>query len=199
MDSIIQSIDMIYQEMKLNDYLDRRIVYIDMELDRDSQMKIGRQLTKLAEKELEKPENERENIKVKISSFGGMVTSVFYLVSLFERFIEQGVTIETHCDGFTASGGAWLLMAGSKGHRYITRYGNVLFHQPNGFKYGSSTLQEDIKNVENSVKDWETLKTMIKKHTKISDKELEDYTEKNIDFIYNPQECIEKSIVDCIV
>ena len=199
MDSIIQPVDMTYEAMKLNDYMYENTIYIDTELDREVQIKFGRQLKKLAENELSNPDNERENIKIKISSFGGMVTSVFYMATMLEYWQDRGLIIETHCDGFTASGGAWLLMIGSKGHRYITRYGGVLFHQPNGHKHGVSTLQEDIKNVENSIKDWDVLKNMIKKHTKISDKELEDYTEKNIDFIYNPQECIEKSIVDHIV
>ena len=199
MESILHSEDMMLFEMKVNDYLYENTIYLDSELDREVQIKFGRQLKKLAEKELAKPKDERNNVKIKISSYGGMVISVFYMATMMEYWQEKGVTIETHCDGFTASGGAWLLMAGSKGHRYITRYGNVLFHQPNGHKYGISTLQEDIKNLENSVKDWAVLKGMIKKHTKISDRELEDYTEKNIDFIYNPQECVEKSIVDHII
>lgn len=186
-------------EMKINDYLNHNIIYLDTEIDRESQVLFCRQLRKLAEQELVKEPSERKNIKIKISSFGGWVCAVFAMVSYMEYWQEKGIIIETYCDGYTASGGSKVLAAGSKGHRYMTRYGTVLFHQPNGYGYGTSTLQEHIKSVEDSLKDWETLKTMIKKHTKITEKELNEYTEKNIDFIYRPQECLEKSIVDHII
>lgn len=199
MDMLFQPSNRMLDEMILNDYLNSNTIYLCTEIDRESQVLFCRQLRKLAEQELEKPESERKNIKIKISSFGGWVCAVFAMVSYMEYWQEKGVIIETYCDGYTASGGSKVLAAGSKGYRHMTRYGTVLFHQPNGYGYGASTLQEHIKSVEDSLKDWETLKTMIKKHTKITEKELNEYTEKNIDFIYRPQECIEKSIVDHII
>jgi ATP-dependent protease ClpP protease subunit len=187
------------EEMKINDYLKENTIYLDCEIDRESQVMFCRQLRKLALQELAKEEKERQPIKIKISSFGGWVCSVFAMVSYLEYWQEQGIIIETYCDGYTASGGSKILMAGSKGHRYMTRYGTVLFHQSNSYKQGHSTLQEDIKEVEESLKDWETLKNMIKKHTKITDEELLNYTEKNINFTYRPQDCLEKGIVDHII
>lgn len=189
----------VLQEMKINDYLKENIIYIDCEIDRESQVKFCRELRKLATQELAKPQDNRKNIKVRISSFGGWVCSVFAMVSYMEYWQEQGIIIETYCDGYTASGGSKILMAGSKGHRYMTRYGTVLIHQPNSFKYGQSTLQEDINAVEESLKDWETLKDIFRKHTKLSEKEMNDFTDKNIDFTYRPSECIEKGIVDHII
>lgn len=188
----------ILEEMKINDYLKNNTIYLDCEIDRESQVRFCRELRKLAEQELEKPEDERQSVKVRISSFGGWVISVFAMISYMEYWQEKGLIIETYGDGFTASGGSKILMAGSKGHRYITRYGTVLFHQSNGYG-GHRTLQEQKKELEYSLKDWEVLKSMIKKHTNITEEELEDYTEKNIDFIYYPEECVEKSIVDHII
>jgi ATP-dependent protease ClpP protease subunit len=187
------------EEMKIKDYLKENTIYLDCEIDRESQVMFCRQLRKLALQELAKEEKERQPIKIKISSFGGWVCSVFAMVSYLEYWQEQGIIIETYCDGYTASGGSKILMAGSKGHRYMTRYGTVLFHQSNSYKQGHSTLQEDIKEVEESLKDWETLKNMIKKHTKITVEELLNYTEKNINFTYRPQDCLEKGIVDHII
>ena len=89
-------------------------------------------------------------------------------------------------------------MAGSKGHRYMTRYGTVLIHQSNGGR-GYSTLQESIKDVEESLKDWETLKNIFRKHSKLTEEDMLNFTEKNIDFVYRPDECIEKGIVDIIL
>ena len=191
--------DRIFEEMKVNDYLKRNTIYIDEELERSTQIKFCRQLEKLANQELEKPEDERKPIKVKISSFGGMVLSVFAMVSYMERIQEQGIIIETYCDGYVASGASKILMAGSKGHRYITRYGIVVFHQPNSIKHGHSTLQEDIKGLEDYKKDWETLKEMIRKHTEIPEDEIDSYTEKNIDFYYRPKEVVAFGIADHII
>lgn len=199
MDMMMFQQDRVFEEMKLNDYLKKNTLYIDEELDRTTQIKFCRQLEKLGCQEMKKPIQDRNSIKVKISSFGGMILSVFAMVSYMERIQEQGVIIETYCDGYVASGASKLLMAGSKGHRYITRYGIVLFHQPNSFRIGHSTLQEDIKGLEDYLKDWETLKEMIRKHTNIPEEELTNYTEKNIDFIYRPKEALDFGIVDHIV
>jgi len=187
------------EEMKLNDYIKENIIYLDTEIDRESQVKFCRELRKLAMQELAKPKEKRNSIKIKISSFGGWVCSIFAMVSYMEYWDEQGVILETYCDGYTASGGSKILMAGSKGHRFMTRYGTVLVHQSNSYKQGSSTLQEDIKEVQESLKDWETMKVIFRKHSKLTDEDIENFTEKNINFTYRPQECIEKGLVDHII
>jgi ATP-dependent protease ClpP protease subunit len=188
----------ILEEMKINDYLKYNTIYLDCEIDRDSQVRFCRELRKLAEQELVKPESERQNIKVLISSFGGWVVSVFAMVSYMEYWQEKGIIIETYGDGYTASGGSKILFAGSKGYRYITRYGTVLIHQSGGYS-SAYTLQEKINELKYSLKDWELIKKMFKKHTKLTDEEIENFTEKNVDFVYYPEECIEKSIVDHII
>jgi len=199
MEMMWQPQNRILDEMKLNDFLNKNIIYLDKEIDRESQVQFCRELRKLAEQELDKPENERKHIQIKISSFGGWVCSVFAMVSYMEYWQEKGIIIETYCDGYSASGGSKILMAGSKGYRYITRYGTVLIHQSNSYRQGYSTLQENIKDVEESLKDWETLKIIFKKHSKLTDEDIDNFTEKNIDFIYRPQECLNKGIVDHII
>lgn len=199
MEMMWQPQNRILEQMKINDYTNNNIIYLDCEIDRESQVKFCRELRKLAEQELSKSESERKPIKIKISSFGGWVCSVFAMISYMEYWQEQRIIIETYCDGYTASGGSKILMAGSKGHRYITRYGTVLIHQSNSFKQGYSTLQEDIKEVEDSLKDWETLKDIFRKHTRLTEEDMDSYLEKNINFTYRPQECIDKGIVDHII
>ena len=185
--------------MKLNDYKLENTIYLDCEIDRASQVEFCRKLKFLALRELDKEEKDRKPIKIKISSFGGWVCSVFAMISYMEYWQEKGIIMETYCDGYTASGGSKILMAGSKGHRYMTRYGTCLIHQSNSFKYGQSTLQEDIKNVEESVKDWNTICDIFRKHTKLSEEDIRNFTEKNVDFTYRPKECLEKGIVDHII
>ena len=192
-------INRVLEEMKMNDYLKENTIYLDCEIDRESQIMFCRQLRKLANQELSKPIEQRKSIKVRISSFGGWVCSVFAMISDMEIWQEKGIIIETYCDGYTASGGSKILMAGTKGHRFITRYGTVLIHQSNSYKQGQSTLQEDIKDVEESLKDWNTICDIFRKHTKLTEEDINNFLEKNINFTYRPDECIKKGIVDQIL
>ena len=192
-------VNRILQEMKMNDYLKENTIYLDCEIDRESQIMFCRQLRRLANQELSKPIEQRKSIKVRISSFGGWVCSVFAMISDMEMWQEKGIIIETYCDGYTASGGSKILMAGTKGHRFITRYGTVLIHQSNSYKQGQSTLQEDIKDVEESLKDWNTICDIFRKHTKLTEEDINNFLEKNINFTYRPDECNKKGIVDQIL
>ena len=192
-------VNRILEEMKMNDYLKENTIYLDCEIDRESQIMFCRQLRRLANQELSKPIEQRKSIKVRISSFGGWVCSVFAMISDMEMWQEKGIIIETYCDGYTASGGSKILMAGTKGHRFITRYGTVLIHQSNSYKQGQSTLQEDIKDVEESLKDWNTICDIFRKHTKLTEEDINNFLEKNINFTYRPDECIKKGIVDQIL
>jgi ATP-dependent protease ClpP protease subunit len=199
MDYIIEPQNPILDKMIINDYKYDNTIHVIKEIDSNTQVMFCHQLRKIAEKELPKSQKERKNIKIRTCSPGGSIPAVMAMVTYMEDLQEKGLIIETYGEGFVASGGSKILAAGSKGHRYITRYGNVLFHQPQLGKFGYSTLQEDIKSVEQSKRDWEQLKTMIRKHTKFTEQEIIDFTEKNIDVVYNPQECLEKGIVDHII
>ena len=192
-------VNRVLEEMMRNDYLNNNTIYLCTEIDRESQIMFCRQLRRLANQELSKPIEQRKSIKVRISSFGGWVCSVFAMISDMEMWQEKGIIIETYCDGYTASGGSKILMAGTKGHRFITRYGTVLIHQSNSYKQGQSTLQEDIKDVEESLKDWNTICDIFRKHTKLTDEDINNFLEKNINFTYRPDECIKKGIVDQIL
>ena len=186
------------EEMKLNDFLSLNTIYLDTEIDREAQILFCRQLRKLANQELLKPLEEQKHIKIRISSFGGMIVSVFAMVSDMEYYQEKGIIIETYCDGFCASGSSKILMAGSKGYRFITRYGWVLLHQSQ-FNIGSCTLQERRNDLKYDLKDWEIMKSIMRKHTKLTEQDINNFTEKNLDVTYYPKECVEKSIVDYIM
>jgi len=194
-----QIVNRLLEEMKRLDYLNDNTIYLDCEIDRESQVMFCRQLRKLAVQELNKPEKDRKHIKVRISSFGGWVCAVFAMISDMEYWQEQGIIVETYCDGYTASGGSKILMAGSKGYRFITRYATVLIHQSNSYKQGQSTLQEDIVEVRESLKDWDTICNIFRKHTKLTEEDIFNYTDKNVNFTYRPQECLDKGIVDKII
>lgn len=191
--------DALLEEMKRNDYLRENIIYLDEEVDRHSQIKFCRQLKKLAEKELGKKEEERKPIKIIISSYGGVVYDFFAMASMMEYYQEKGIIIETHCQGYVASASCKLLACGSKGHRYITRYAYVLAHQIQTGQWGNMTLQERIADAEQLQKEWGIIKQFFKKHTKLTDEEIEAMTKYNLDVCYNAEEAVEKGFADIIL
>lgn len=199
MEMIMQQNNTMLDEMKRSDYLNKNMIYLDTEIDRESQTMFVRQLNKLAKQEYDKPMEDRRPIVIVLSCFGGVVWDVFSMISYMEFWQEKGIVIETRCNGYVCSGGSKILMSGTKGHRYITRYARVLIHQSNSFKYGRTTLQEDKIDLKYSLEDWELMKDIFRKHTDLTDEELENLTEKNIDVIYFADEAIEKGLCDHII
>lgn len=190
--------DNILEEMKLKDYKEKNIIYLDTEIDRESQVKFCRELEFLAKRELDKSENSRKPITIKITSFGGSVTSVFAMISWMEYWQEKGVTIRTIAEGFTASGGSKILCAGTKGERYITRYGSVLVHQTQLY-IGGVTQAELVDKTKDISKDWNVICDILRKHTNLTEEDLEGFTKYNMDVTYRPEEAVEKGIVDKII
>ena len=68
-----------------------------------------------------------EPIHFYINSPGGAVTAGFTIMDAMDM-VESPV--HTICTGLAASMGSILLANGEKGHRYITKYGQVMIHQP---------------------------------------------------------------------
>ena len=66
-----------------------------------------------------------------------------------------------------------------------------------GQPYGS--MQDMNINNKNIQKNWEVLKDIMRECTNLTEQELEDFTEKNIDFTYTPQEALEKGIIDKLI
>ena len=186
------------EEAKLNDYLYNNSIYLDCEIERDSQVLFSRQLRKLCEQELLKDEKDRKHIKIYISSYGGVLVDYFAMASLMLYYEEKGIIIETINMGYSCSAGAYLLMLGSKGYRYSTRYGEILVHQIQcGQPYGSQTdMKVRMNNIEEN---WNTLKEIMRERTNMSEEDIENLTKNNVDVTYNPKQALEKGIIDNII
>src|ERR1700676_4055990 len=72
-------------------------------------------------------ENPEKDIHIYINSPGGSVTAGLGIYDIMQ-FVKGEV--RTYCTGMAASMGSLLLMAGSKGKRYILPHGRVMIHQP---------------------------------------------------------------------
>jgi len=192
-------INRLLEEMKQYDYLQKNTIYLDDEVSRDTQIMFCRQLRKLGDQELAKSEKERNPIKIRISSFGGWVVSFMAMASEMLHYQEKGLIIETYCDGFCMSAGAYLLMLGSKGHRFATRFSDILIHQTQFSGSGHQTYREKEKNFEYDKRDWKMLCDLMKEYTKLSDEDIEGLTKYNLDVSLSSMEAIEKGIIDQII
>jgi ATP-dependent Clp protease protease subunit len=80
-----------------------------------------------------------QDVNLYINSPGGLVDQT---LAVYDTMQFVGSDIATYCIGQAASGAAVILMAGTKGKRYILPNAKVMLHQP----YGGITGQaEDIK------------------------------------------------------
>jgi ATP-dependent Clp protease protease subunit len=194
-----QVVNRLLEEMKRLDYLNDNTIYLDIEVDRDSQVTFCRQLRKLGEQELAKPKKERRPIKIRISSFGGWVVSFMAMASTMLHYEEKGLIIETYCDGFCMSAGAYLLMLGSKGHRFATRFSDILIHQTQFSGGGHQTYREKEKSFEYDKRDWKILCDLMRQYTNLSEEDIEGLTKYNLDVSFSSSEALEKGIIDKII
>lgn len=92
-----------------------------------------------------------------------------------QNLIKKGYVIETYNVGLAASAAAWILLSGSKGHRYCMPNSTVMLHQPSSGTYGKITDMEiDIKEGKRLK---EVLNNIVRKHASgdIIDKMERDY------------------------
>ena len=73
----------------------------------------------------------------------------------------------------------------------------ILIHQTQlgGLQGTQTELENEMKNIK---RNWETIKTIFKENTKLTDEDIENLTKYNLDVVYSPQEALEKGIIDII-
>jgi ATP-dependent Clp protease protease subunit len=81
-------------------------------------------------------ENPDKDVYMYINSPGGVVTAG---LSIFDTMNYVRCDIATVCLGQACSMGSFLLMAGTKGKRFILPHARVMIHQPSGGAQGQAT------------------------------------------------------------
>lgn len=81
-------------------------------------------------------EDPKKDIKLYINSPGGSVTATLAIIDTMNHIKPD---VSTVCIGVAASGGAWLLSAGTKGKRFVLPNAEVMIHQPLGGAQGQAT------------------------------------------------------------
>ena len=172
------------REMSLSDMLlENRIIFIAGPIgERTASIAIQQMLYLQSIKK-------NQDLNLYINSPGGLVDQT---LAVYDTMQHMGAEIATYCIGQAASGAAILLMAGTKGKRFILPNAKVMLHQP----YGGITGQaEDIRiQADEVLRDKQRLIEIIAKCSgKTVDQVAED-TER--DRFLSAEEAVEYGVVD---
>lgn len=135
-----------------------------------------------------------KNVKLYINSPGGSVFSAFHLIDTIKQ---SRIPVHTIAMGLAASCGCLTLMAGEKGHRYITQNTSVMSHQ---YSWGSKGKEHELYGI---IKEFEiSSKRMIDHYKKCTGKN-EKYIRKHLlgptDDWLTPEEVVKHGIADQLV
>jgi ATP-dependent Clp protease protease subunit len=81
-------------------------------------------------------EDAKKDISLYINSPGGSASATLAMIDTINHIKPD---VSTICVGMAASGGAWLLSAGTKGKRYALKNSEIMIHQPLGGAEGQAT------------------------------------------------------------
>lgn len=135
-----------------------------------------------------------DRILLRINSPGGLVYSAFELIDTMKQ---SRIPVYTLALGLAASCGVLTLMAGTKGHRYVTQNTSVMSHQ---YSFGSRGKEHELYG---KVKEFELSSQRMVEHYKKCTKKSESYIRKHLlgptDEWLTPEEVVKHGIADNIV
>jgi ATP-dependent Clp protease protease subunit len=148
--------------------LKERIIFIGSSIEVDMANSVIAQLLYLEK------ESKSDEINMYINCWGGQVTAALSIIDTMKHIKPD---VATTVVGVAASGGAWLLAAGTEGKRFALPNAEVMLHQPLGGVQGQAT---DIEiAAEHIVKTREKLFGMIADYTGKSKKTIADDFERD--------------------
>jgi ATP-dependent protease ClpP protease subunit len=134
--------------------------------------------------------NETQPIYLHITTHGGGIHAAFSVVDCIKQL---SIPVYTVVDGFVASAGTLITLAGEK--RYITANAYMLIHELRSGVWGKmSSIDEEYLNLK---KVMDHITEYYTKNTNITKKQLEKILSKDI--IWNANECIKKGLVESVL
>ena len=125
-------------------------------------------------------------IYLHLTTDGGLIYSAFSVIDCIKSL---SVPVHTIIDGFVASAGTLISLAGEK--RYMNKNAYMLIHELRGGVWGKmSDIEDEFKNLKRTM---EHLIKIYVENTKISKKELEKMLKKDI--AWDLKECIKYGLV----
>ena len=175
------------REMSLTDMLlENRIIFLSGPIVERTASQVVQQLLYLQSIRRD------QDVNLYINSPGGLVDQT---LAIYDTMQFMGSEVATYCIGQAASGAAIILMAGTKGKRYILPNAKVMLHQP----YGGITGQaEDIRiQADEVLRDKVRLNEIIAKCTGKPVEQVTEETER--DRFLNAEEALAYGLVDEIL
>ena len=166
--------------------LRERIVFLGGEIDDDTANIVIAQLLFL------ESEDPKKDINLYINSPGGSASATLAMIDTMNHIKPD---VSTICVGMAASGGAWLLSAGTKGKRYALPNAEIMIHQPLGGAQGqASDIEIRAKQI---IKLREVLTKMMAKNTGQTLNKVEKDIDR--DFFMDTEEAKKYGIIDKIL
>lgn len=175
------------REMSIEDMLlDNRIIFLAGDItERTASMIIMRLLYLQSIKK-------DQDVNIYINSHGGLVDQT---LAIYDTMQFMGCDVATYCIGQAASGAALILMAGTKGKRYILPNAKVMLHQPYG---GIGGQAEDMRiQAEEILKSKQRLNEIVAEHTGQPVEKVTEETER--DRFMDADQAREYGVVDEIL
>lgn len=134
----------------------------------------------------------KKDIYLYINSPGGSVTATLAMIDTINLIKNDVATV---CVGMAASGGAWLLSAGTKGKRFALPNAEVMIHQPLGGAEGQAS--DIVIRAEHITKLKKNLIKMMAKNTGQSEAKIEKDVDR--DFFMSAEDAKKYGIIDKIL
>lgn len=181
------------QQLDYSVNIDRRIIYIDGEIDTFTPPFFLDRVNLIREMNENKLNKKNFDINLYITSPGGAVSSLLALIDLIQSL---PIKVNTYGFGHVESAAVWLLASGT-GKRYISPNTEVMIHQISTWLEGtSSDVENEAKQLINIQKNlYKLLEEFTNKPNVFWEKILK--TRKNVYF--TPEQCIEYGLADSLV
>lgn len=137
-------------------------------------------------------EDPKKDIKLYINSPGGSVSATLAMIDTINNIKND---VSTVCVGMAASGGAWLLSAGTKGKRFALPNSEIMIHQPLSGTEGQAS--DIVIHAEHLLKTKKNLIKMMAKHTGQPEAKIEKDVDR--DFYMSAEEAKKYGIVDKVL
>lgn len=137
-------------------------------------------------------EDPKKDIQLYINSPGGSASATLAMIDTINHIKND---VSTVCVGMAASGGAWLLSAGTKGKRFALPNSEIMIHQPLGGAEGQAT------DVEIRAKQMIKLRDRLAKIMSKNTGQTLNKIEKDIDrdFFMDAEEAKKYGIIDQVI
>jgi ATP-dependent Clp protease protease subunit len=173
-----------YRQMSLDDMLlENRIVFLIGEINYGRAAEVIMKILYL-----DNLKRGRE-ISLYINSPGGTVDDT---MAIYDTMQFVGSPIATYCIGRAQSGGAVVLAAGTKGHRFALPHAKIMLHQPWGGVTGQAS---DIQiQAEEILRAKQTINLILAKHTGLPIEKIAEETER--DHYMSAEEAKQYGLID---